>query len=223
MSTVIAFVNQKGGVGKTTLAIHTAWELARAGGNVLLVDADPQGSTSDWASLREATPFGTVSCARTNLDEEVDRLRASFRWIVIDGPPRQNDIARACLVAADLVVVPVEPSVFSAYAAEDTFTQFEDARAFRPDLAICQVINRKIPNSVLGREWRTVAQPASRRAEDAARPPKVLQAEITMRVEFARAAGQGQVVQESATGSAAAAEVRALGAELANICTGLAA
>ena len=122
----------------------------------------------------------------------MDRLRASFHWIVIDGPPRQNDIARACLVAADLVVVPVEPSVFSAYAAEDTFTQFEEARTFRPDLAICQVINRKIPNSVLGREWRTVV-----------RPPKVLQAEITMRVEFARAAGQGQVVQESAPGSAA--------------------
>lgn len=223
MSTVIAFVNQKGGVGKTTLAIHTAWELASAGGNVLLVDADPQGSTSDWASLREATPFGTVSCSRTNLDEEVDRLRTSFRWIVIDGPPRQNDIARACLVAADLVVVPVEPSVFSAYAAEDTFKQFEDALTFRPDLAIRQVINRKIPNSVLGREWRTVVQPASGRVEDAARPPKVLQAEITMRVEFARAAGQGQVVQESAPGSAAAAEVRALGAELASICTGLAA
>ena len=95
MSTVIAFVNQKGGVGKTTLAIHTAWELTRASGNVLLVDADPQGSTSDWASLREATPFGTVSCARPNLDEEVDRLRTAFHWIVIDGPPRQNDIARA--------------------------------------------------------------------------------------------------------------------------------
>ena len=220
MSTVIAFVNQKGGVGKTTLAVHTAWELTRAGGNVLLMDADPQGSTSDWASLRAATPFGTVSCARANLDEEVDRLRAAFRWIVIDGPPRQNDIARACLVAADLVVVPVEPSVFSAFAAEDTFAQFREAVPFRPPHAtMCQVINRKIPNTVLGREWRTVAQPANGCAEDASAPPRLLQAEITMRVEFARAAGQGQVVQESAPGSPAAAEVRALGDELIDICT----
>ena len=223
MSMVIAFVNQKGGVGKTTLAIHTAWELARAGGNVLLMDADPQGSTSDWASLREATPFGTVSCARANLDEEVDRLRASFHWIVIDGPPRQNNIARACLVAADLVVVPVEPSVFSAYAAEDTFTQFEDALMFRPNLAICQVINRKIPNSVLGREWRTVG-PAGPRGRGGCRPARPSAAGGNYHACRVRAAaGQGQVVQESAPDSPAAAEVRALGDELVNICTGLAA
>ena len=223
MSTVIAFVNQKGGVGKTTLAIHAAWDLVRTGGNVLLMDADPQGSAADWASLRAATPFATVACARSDLDAEVERLRATYPWIVIDGPPRQSDIARACLVVADLVVVPVEPSVLSVYAAEDTFAQFRDAEPFRPPHAImCQVINRKIPNTILGREWRTVAQPANDSAV-AASPPRVLQAEITMRVDFARAVNQGQVVQESAPGSPAAAELRALGDELIDICTGLAA
>lgn len=217
---VIAYINQKGGVGKTTLALHTAWELAHRGDKVLLVDADPQNSASDWASLRDTTPFGVVGCARSNLHVEVKKLRPYCDWLVIDGPPRNNDIARSCLVASDLVVVPAEPSIFSNYAAVDTFKQLNDARAFRPNLAVCQVINRKIPRTVIGREWRDVASQASDSADEPA-PPPVLDAEITLRVEFAKAATAGRVVQESAPASPAAREIQALVDELAAFCKNL--
>ena len=58
---IISFINQKGGVGKTTLSINVASALANAGHKVLLIDADKQGSSTAWASLREETPFQVVS------------------------------------------------------------------------------------------------------------------------------------------------------------------
>ena len=214
---VISYSNQKGGVGKTTLALHTAWELAQDGGRGLLMDADPQGSASDWVSQRTEVsgmeaPFSVVGCARVGLYEEVERFREIFDWIVLDGPPREDGIASACLAAADLVVVPLEPSVFSSYAAEDIFKLLDKVRVFRPRLASRLVINRKIPGSVIGREWRDLVSGA-----------EVLRAEVTQRVDFAKAVGEGMVVQEYAAGGAAAREVSALVDELRAVCAGLAA
>uniref|UniRef100_UPI00356730BF AAA family ATPase n=1 Tax=Aquicoccus sp. TaxID=2055851 RepID=UPI00356730BF len=63
---IISFLNQKGGVGKTTLAVNVAAQLARLGRKVLLIDADKQASASTWAGLREEAPFQVVNMARAN-------------------------------------------------------------------------------------------------------------------------------------------------------------
>ena len=65
--TVLAFLNQKGGTGKTTLSLNVAYGLAQAGERVLLIDADQQASANAWSSLREDQPFSVFAVPRKNL------------------------------------------------------------------------------------------------------------------------------------------------------------
>ena len=200
---VIAFLNQKGGVGKTTLAVHVAWQLAAAPAAVLLVDADPQASASQWAALRTETPFGVLACARADLHREAERLRPRCDHLVIDGPPRGDAVVRACLAAADLVAVPLEPSGLAARAADRTLALIGEARTFRPALQARFVVSRRKARTVLGRRMRDLAVGLP-----------VLQTEITERVAFAEAMTYGRTVPEMAPRHPGAAEIAALTAEL---------
>ena len=92
--TILSFLNQKGGVGKTTLSIHIATALAEHG-TVLLVDADPQGSALDWKAQRtEDSKFPVIGLPKPTLHREVSALGQNYDWIVIDGPPRGNELAK---------------------------------------------------------------------------------------------------------------------------------
>ena len=182
---VIAFLNLKGGTGKTTLAVHVACELARDGAAVLLLDADPQASASEWAGLREDTPCTVMACTRSNLHTEVAKVRDRFDRIVIDGPPRGDALLRSCLAAADLCAIPIEPSGLSVRAADRILAMVEDARIYRPDLDARFVVSRKISGTVIGRELRSLTT-----------GPPVLESEITMRVAFAMAMTYGQTIAE---------------------------
>ena len=182
---VIAFLNLKGGTGKTTLAAHVAWQLAQDDDNVLLLDADPQKSASDWAALRDDTPFTVVAVARPNLHTEVARLRSRFAHVVIDGPPRGDGLLRSCLAGCDLCAIPIEPSGLSVRAADRILDMIDEVRTFRPELDARFVVSRKIAGTVIGRELR-----------DLAAGPPVLASEVTQRVAFAVAMTYGQTIAE---------------------------
>ena len=187
---IVSFLNQKGGVGKTTLAIHVADALSRRNKRVLLVDADPQGSALDWAAARFSKPrFPVAGLPRASIHKELPALAIGYDVVIIDGPPRVYDVARSAIMASDLVLVPVQPSPYDVWAAKEIIDLMREASVFKPNLKSAFAINRKIVNTALGRD---VAEAL------ADYQIHVFKSAICQRIAFAESATLGKTVFEVA-------------------------
>ena len=188
MPKVIAILNQKGGVGKTTLAIHFATAMALRDRKVLLLDADPQNSALDWAAARHGKPlFPVVALPKSSIHKELPTLADKFDVVIIDGPPRVHDVARSAIMASDLVLIPVQPSPYDVWASKEIMDLLNEATIYKPNLKRAFVINRKIVNTAIG---RAVAAALSEY------PVPVLNTAIGQRVAFAESATKGLTVFE---------------------------
>jgi len=203
---IIGLLNQKGGVGKTTIGVNLAASLARSGARVLLLDADPQGSALDWAAAREGDPlFSVVGLPRPTIHKEIGQVGQGFDHIVIDGPPRVTALARSAIMASDMVLIPVQPSPYDIWAADEVVKLVDEARVYKDSLKSAFVVNRKIANTAIGRDIGEAL---------ATYPVHVLAASITQRVVFAEAAARGLAVYEVDQAGPAAVEIEAMMIEL---------
>ena len=206
---IIGVLNQKGGVGKTTLSVNIAAALAKDGSRVLLIDADPQGSSLDWSAARQGEPlFTVVGFPRATLHKEMATIGKGYDHIVIDGPPRVTDLARSAIMASDIVLIPTQPSPYDVWASEEIVKLVDEAHTFKESLKSVFVINRKIANTAIGRDVVDAL---------AAYPIPVLKSSVTQRVIFAEAAATGQSIFEVDPEGIASVEIQAIINELKEV------
>ena len=186
---VLAIINQKGGVGKTTLATNLAWVLA-ARERVLLLDADPQGSAQDWAHDSAAAPDALVVKGADNgpLAEQVRSCARSYDWVIIDGPPGISRVSADAVRVSDLVLIPAKPSPLDVWAATDIVNAVQARqKSSRGAPKAAFVITMSQARTRLGREIDAALA-------DLGIP--VLQARTTQRVAYPNAINEGSSVVE---------------------------
>lgn len=206
---IISLLNQKGGVGKTTLATHLAGQLVSQGDAVLLIDADPQGSALDWSQRRNQSGFErlftVVGLARETLHQEAPAMARGVGHVIIDGPPRVAALARSALLASDLVLIPVQPSPYDIWASAEMVALIQEAKIFKPQLQAAFVINRRVASTVIGREVRQALLE---------QPFPALAAEVRQRIVFADSVAAGALASELEPEGRAAEEIRLLTEEV---------
>jgi len=155
---VIAIANQKGGCGKTTIAMHLAGALARRiEGRVLVVDADIQGSAVRWAaSADESHPFPAhiagLAAAGGHVHREVRKFQGAYAAIFVDCPPAvASPVPQSALMVADLVLVPVVPSPPDVWAAIGIRELVERMADINPSLA-ARIVPNMVANTVMARD-----------------------------------------------------------------------
>ncbi len=204
---VITIAQQKGGAGKTTIAAHLAVAWAREDFHVGLLDIDPQGSLSQWFAQRrqniaeaEDESISLVKSAGWRTQGEVDRLRSACDIIIIDSPPHIETEARIAIRAADLLLVPVQPSPMDLWA---TLPTLKLAEAEKTKALV--VLNRMPPRGALA---DVVVSEIPRLGA------AVANSKIGNRISFAAALVNGYSVSETEKNSKATQEIEALAQEV---------
>ena len=152
---IIAVINQKGGTGKTTLALNLAAGLARRG-STHLVDADPQRSISQWVAMAsDSASLPPVAQSGSDPRATIAQLARTHRHVVVDCPPAvQGDLVAAVLRSVHVVLIPVLPSPIDLWASVSMAAAVSEAMRVNPDLRVGLVLNQLEPRNALSRAMR---------------------------------------------------------------------
>lgn len=200
---------QKGGAGKSTVAVSLAAEALARGFRVLLVDADPQGTARTWGAVAHEAGLEAPTVVAMGADlhrpGQLPALAKGFDLAIIDSPPRHTEVQRAALMVGDLALLPSGPSAHDAWALAESVELVKAAQRVRPTLRAAALVTRKVPGTVIGR--------GAREALEGAGLP-LLKAELGFRVAYQEAPAAGRGVAQYEPEGEAAAEVRALTTEV---------
>lgn len=193
----IAIISQKGGAGKTTLAVHLAAAAALSGLTTAIIDLDPQGTAASWGDRRRAGELEVISGQAARLPTLIEAAQANGAdCIILDTAPNADQTALRAASVADLVLIPCRPAKFDLDAIQATLTLAQIAH--KPAYV---VLNAVPPRSGIGRE---AAEGLTRQGAQVA--PVML----TQLVAFAHGVIDGRTAQEFAPGGRAAEELAEL-------------
>lgn len=202
---IITIAQQKGGAGKTTVAAHLAVAFSKMGKNVAAIDIDPQGSLGHWHKVREEkfgegnTGINFAEISGWRLHNEISRLKEGTDIIIIDGPPHTQTETKTVIRAADLVIIPAQPSPTDLWATSSTVEIVEKER-----IPYRILLNRVVRNSKVSQK---IAEEYS----------NLMQTQLGNRVAFANSMINGFTAIEVYPSSPAAQEVTALVREVSRM------
>jgi len=213
---VIGILNPKGGVGMTTLATNLAGAMVERGLNVLLVDADEEGLSTDWARARDATLSDDPEIAslptRMQL-RQISNIRLQFDMVIVDGVARRAKITSAAIERADMIVLPVRPTPLDVLGVENLIKEIQaqqqrlrvqygsGIKKLRCALCITQQVGEVEDMKEIDAKAKDMGVP-------------ILTSRIHHRPEFAKALQSGATVHELAPKSKAAREINELADEI---------
>lgn len=206
---IVLLGGEKGGTGKTTLAINLAVLRILEGHDVLLLDADVQGSASFWRAIRDESDslfrVPAVQKFGNNIHLELAGLADKYEDIIIDTGGRDSQELRSAMLAAHRLFVPLQPSQFDVWALGKMSSLIRDCKGFNPELEAFAVINRASTNPVVSE--------AEEAREFISELDNIGLAQTIMRdrIAFRRAARDGHAVMElKPSDEKAVAEIKAL-------------
>lgn len=213
MPTIIAILNSKGGTGKTTLTTNLAGALARRGYRVLIADSDPQGSARDWHNAKPddtALP-AVIGMDRPTLHKDLAPLAAPFDFVLVDGAAKLEDMTASALKAADVVVIPIQPSGYDLWAVGDLVEAIKTRQTITDGVPRAAfVVSRQVAGTHLAREVNEAVQGFGF---------PVFESRTSQRVAYAEAGQSGLTVFELEPDGKAAAEIDAITTELLALVT----
>ena len=152
---IISILNQKGGTGKTTLAVNMARAYTKRSFKTLLVDSDSQGSALRWHEESGGDLIDLTCLPVTTLDKDVVKFKDRYERIIIDGIPRVSPLTICAIKAANVVLIPVQPSPYDIWATEDLLRLIKERiEITEGKLKAAFVVCRNIKGTVLSRDIR---------------------------------------------------------------------
>lgn len=209
---VISVVNQKGGVGKSTIACNLAVNAVYDGKRPLLIDADPQGSSLSFRAIRQTDDIKAVSITQPTIHKDINDF-SNFDVVIVDAGGRDNTLFRSAVTAASkgILLIPVLPSQYDIWAAEDTFTVLKEARIY-VDIQAYAVFNQAIQNTTVSKEARKALEELAAESDI-----KLINTVLYSRVDYKKSISQGMGVMEYQSKGKAADEIKNLYSEIKGI------
>ena len=191
---VIAVTNLKGGVGKTTIATNIAVCLAHQGYDICIVDTDlGQQSSMEWSGNRspDLKPIPVFGVNVKQLNKEVDDLKKRYDIVVIDGTPHLSELADRTILATDILLIPLTPSVYDFRGFEGFLQRFDQIKSVKEASGSVTeayvILNRVVPNTNVSKDINEAVE---------AYNIKMLKTRLVSRISYVDTASEGKGVVE---------------------------